>query len=105
MCVCVTGTPNASNRGGYPETLGFIRVQVDQGKPPRWQWLEACVERPHPLDTPLRAADDTTLSPLTLFRLIIRLFGATTFLEMSYGKGEGAQHPSALSRSHKSHRD
>lgn len=38
---------------------------------------------PHPLYTPLLAEVDTTLFPVTLFPLISRLFGATTFLEMS----------------------
>jgi hypothetical protein len=46
---------------------------------------------PVPQDTPLLAEGDTTLSPVTLPAYLSRLFGATTFLEMSQGKGVGAQ--------------
>lgn len=59
---------------------------------PRWlaRGMGLWPHLPHPLDTPLLAKGDITLFPVTLFPLISRLVGATTFLEMRWDKGEGA---------------
>lgn len=63
---------------------------------PRWLTRGVCQRSclPHLLDTPLPAEGDTTLFPVTSVPAYLsRLFGATTFLEMSRAKGERASHP------------
>ena len=59
---------------------------------PRWLARGVCLWSllSHLLDTPLVAEGDTTLFPVTVPAYLSRLFGATTFLEMSWAKGEGA---------------
>lgn len=63
---------------------------------PRWLTRGMCLRSclPHLLDTPLSDEGDTTLFPVTSVPAYLsRLFGATTFLEMSRAKGERASHP------------